>query len=145
MQSPQGDEAEIECKPLRRLRFCDLRELPQRGLRAFEPLLRRGPVARDHHLLIRAYLHGRLMLGDEADEAHRIGKRVVAEAEHGAFGAGVDFLDARRAAQRLDGDDLEQVLSSMADARGANLRFERPFRGYAQYAVLTFPSEPRIP
>jgi S-adenosylmethionine-diacylgycerolhomoserine-N-methlytransferase len=42
-------------------------------------------------------------------------------------------------------DDLEQVLSSMADTGGAHLRFERPFRGYAQYAVLTFPSEPRIP
>ena len=42
-------------------------------------------------------------------------------------------------------DDLERVLSAMADTRGANLRFERPFRGYAQYAVLTFPSQPRIP
>jgi S-adenosylmethionine-diacylgycerolhomoserine-N-methlytransferase len=42
-------------------------------------------------------------------------------------------------------DDLERVLSAMADARGADLKLERPFRGYAQYAVLTFPSEPRIP
>ena len=42
-------------------------------------------------------------------------------------------------------DDLEGVLSAMADSRNANLRFERPFRGYAQYAVLTFPSGPRIP
>jgi S-adenosylmethionine-diacylgycerolhomoserine-N-methlytransferase len=39
-------------------------------------------------------------------------------------------------------DDLERVLSVMADAAGANLKFERPFRGYAQYAVLTFPSAP---
>ena len=42
-------------------------------------------------------------------------------------------------------DDLEQVLSSTAHTPGANLRFERPFGGYAQYAVLTLPSEPRIP
>jgi S-adenosylmethionine-diacylgycerolhomoserine-N-methlytransferase len=40
-------------------------------------------------------------------------------------------------------DDLERVLSAMANARGADLKLERPFRGYAQYAVLTMPSEPR--
>jgi S-adenosylmethionine-diacylgycerolhomoserine-N-methlytransferase len=37
-------------------------------------------------------------------------------------------------------DDLEPVLSAMAVASGAELKFERPFRGYAQYAVLTLPS-----
>jgi S-adenosylmethionine-diacylgycerolhomoserine-N-methlytransferase len=42
-------------------------------------------------------------------------------------------------------DDLERVLSTMADTAGADLKFERPFRGYAQYAVLTFPPEPRTP
>ena len=42
-------------------------------------------------------------------------------------------------------DDLESVLSARAAASGANLRFERPFRGYAQYAVLTFPPELRKP
>lgn len=42
-------------------------------------------------------------------------------------------------------DDLERVLSAMADATGADLKFERPFRGYAQYAVLTLPPEPRTP
>jgi S-adenosylmethionine-diacylgycerolhomoserine-N-methlytransferase len=41
-------------------------------------------------------------------------------------------------------DDLERVLSEIAGSSGANLAFERPFRGYAQYAVLTFPLEPRI-
>jgi S-adenosylmethionine-diacylgycerolhomoserine-N-methlytransferase len=41
-------------------------------------------------------------------------------------------------------DDLERVLSDMAEARGADLKFERPFRGYAQYAVMTLPPEPRI-
>jgi S-adenosylmethionine-diacylgycerolhomoserine-N-methlytransferase len=41
--------------------------------------------------------------------------------------------------------ELERVLSELAYNSGANLAFERPFRGYAQYAVLTFPSEPRIP
>jgi S-adenosylmethionine-diacylgycerolhomoserine-N-methlytransferase len=40
-------------------------------------------------------------------------------------------------------DDLESVLSAMADTSGASLKFERPFRGYAQYAVLTFPPEPK--
>jgi S-adenosylmethionine-diacylgycerolhomoserine-N-methlytransferase len=42
-------------------------------------------------------------------------------------------------------DDLEPVLSTMAAASGAELRFERPFRGYAQYAVVTVPSGPAKP
>jgi S-adenosylmethionine-diacylgycerolhomoserine-N-methlytransferase len=42
-------------------------------------------------------------------------------------------------------DDLERELSAIADAAGAELRFQRPFRGYAQYAVLTFPPEPGTP
>jgi S-adenosylmethionine-diacylgycerolhomoserine-N-methlytransferase len=42
-------------------------------------------------------------------------------------------------------DDLERELSTVAAAAGADLKFERPFRGYAQYAVLTFPSQPRTP
>jgi S-adenosylmethionine-diacylgycerolhomoserine-N-methlytransferase len=42
-------------------------------------------------------------------------------------------------------DDLERVLSTMAAASGADLKFERPFRGYAQYAVLTLPSGPAKP
>jgi S-adenosylmethionine-diacylgycerolhomoserine-N-methlytransferase len=41
--------------------------------------------------------------------------------------------------------DLERELSIMVTTSGANLRFERPFRGYAQYAVLTFPPEPKTP
>jgi S-adenosylmethionine-diacylgycerolhomoserine-N-methlytransferase len=40
-------------------------------------------------------------------------------------------------------DDLECALSVMADNSGASLKFERPFRGYAQYAVLTLPPEPQ--
>lgn len=42
-------------------------------------------------------------------------------------------------------DDLENVLAAMAKINGANLGFERPFRGYAQYAVLTLPREPSRP
>jgi S-adenosylmethionine-diacylgycerolhomoserine-N-methlytransferase len=42
-------------------------------------------------------------------------------------------------------DDLESVLRVIADGAGADLKFERPFRGYAQYAVLTFPPQPRTP
>jgi S-adenosylmethionine-diacylgycerolhomoserine-N-methlytransferase len=42
-------------------------------------------------------------------------------------------------------DELERVLSIMAETSGATLSFERPFRGYAQYAVLTFPPRPRKP
>jgi S-adenosylmethionine-diacylgycerolhomoserine-N-methlytransferase len=38
-------------------------------------------------------------------------------------------------------DDLERVLSDLADRSGAGLTFERPFRGYAQYAVMTLPLE----
>jgi S-adenosylmethionine-diacylgycerolhomoserine-N-methlytransferase len=37
-------------------------------------------------------------------------------------------------------DDLEGALSTIAEGSGAGLRFERPFRGYAQYAVLNFPT-----
>jgi S-adenosylmethionine-diacylgycerolhomoserine-N-methlytransferase len=36
-------------------------------------------------------------------------------------------------------DTLEQELSALALAFGADLKFERPFRGYAHYAVLTLP------
>lgn len=42
-------------------------------------------------------------------------------------------------------DDLQHELSAMADAAGAKLKVERPFRGYAQYGVLTFPPEPGTP
>jgi S-adenosylmethionine-diacylgycerolhomoserine-N-methlytransferase len=40
-------------------------------------------------------------------------------------------------------DTLEGTLRRLADAHGAQLRFERPFRGYAQSAVLTFPARPK--
>jgi len=39
-------------------------------------------------------------------------------------------------------DSLEAALRRIADAHGATLRFERPFRGYAQSGVLTMPAEP---
>lgn len=42
-------------------------------------------------------------------------------------------------------DDLERVLTATTKMTSADLKFERPFRGYAQYAVLTLPSEPRTP
>ncbi len=42
-------------------------------------------------------------------------------------------------------DDLARVLSDMAETTGADLKFERPFRGYAQYAVLTLPPELATP
>ena len=42
-------------------------------------------------------------------------------------------------------DDLEAVLAAMAERTNADLKFERPFRGYAQYAVLTLPAEPSRP
>jgi S-adenosylmethionine-diacylgycerolhomoserine-N-methlytransferase len=38
-------------------------------------------------------------------------------------------------------DNLEQVLLTMTTACGGELKFERPFRGYAQYAVLTKPGQ----
>jgi S-adenosylmethionine-diacylgycerolhomoserine-N-methlytransferase len=42
-------------------------------------------------------------------------------------------------------DDLERVLSATARSSNAALSFERPFHGYAQYAVLTLPSGPKHP
>jgi S-adenosylmethionine-diacylgycerolhomoserine-N-methlytransferase len=42
-------------------------------------------------------------------------------------------------------DDLEPVLSGIAKTSGADLTFERPFRGYAQYAVLTLRPGPARP
>jgi S-adenosylmethionine-diacylgycerolhomoserine-N-methlytransferase len=42
-------------------------------------------------------------------------------------------------------DDLEHVLVDLADTSGAGLIFGRPYRGYAQYAVLTFTAEPKNP
>jgi S-adenosylmethionine-diacylgycerolhomoserine-N-methlytransferase len=42
-------------------------------------------------------------------------------------------------------DDLENVLAAMTKSSGADLAFERPFRGYAQYAVLTLAAEPKTP
>ena len=39
-------------------------------------------------------------------------------------------------------DNLEAALRRLAEAHGATLRFERPFRSYAQSGVLTFPAEP---
>jgi S-adenosylmethionine-diacylgycerolhomoserine-N-methlytransferase len=42
-------------------------------------------------------------------------------------------------------DDLEAVLAAMAKSNGADLAFERPFRGYAQYAMLTLPAGPKAP
>jgi S-adenosylmethionine-diacylgycerolhomoserine-N-methlytransferase len=42
-------------------------------------------------------------------------------------------------------DDLEQEVSALANTLRAGLSFERPFRSYAQYAVLTFPAGERTP
>jgi S-adenosylmethionine-diacylgycerolhomoserine-N-methlytransferase len=42
-------------------------------------------------------------------------------------------------------DDLERVLAGAAKSSAGELSFERPFHGYAQYAVLTVPSGPKIP
>jgi S-adenosylmethionine-diacylgycerolhomoserine-N-methlytransferase len=41
--------------------------------------------------------------------------------------------------------DLERVLTDMAGTSGADLKFERPFRDYTQYAVLTVAPEPGTP
>lgn len=42
-------------------------------------------------------------------------------------------------------DDLEPTLSAIAETCRARLQFERRFRGYAQYAVLTLPLGPATP
>ena len=50
------------------------------------------------------------LLADEGDQALRIGEGVVAERQHRALRPGLDLLDIGAPAQRLDGDDLQQVL-----------------------------------
>ena len=40
-------------------------------------------------------------------------------------------------------DDLERELSAMVKISNGDLTFRRPFRGYAQYAVLTLPPQPK--
>ncbi|HTB02397.1 MAG TPA: class I SAM-dependent methyltransferase [Bradyrhizobium sp.] len=42
-------------------------------------------------------------------------------------------------------DDLACELSAMASGTGADLNFERPYLGYAQYAVLRLPLGPKAP
>ena len=42
-------------------------------------------------------------------------------------------------------DDLACELSAMAGGAGADLSFERPYLGYAQYAVLRLPLGPKAP
>jgi S-adenosylmethionine-diacylgycerolhomoserine-N-methlytransferase len=42
-------------------------------------------------------------------------------------------------------DDLERVMRGIAQAINGELSFERPFRGYAQYAVLTLRPGPAQP
>src|SRR5258708_9001195 len=42
-------------------------------------------------------------------------------------------------------DDLESALSSIAGHSRSELKFERPFRGYAQYAVLTLTPDRATP
>jgi S-adenosylmethionine-diacylgycerolhomoserine-N-methlytransferase len=42
-------------------------------------------------------------------------------------------------------DDLEPELLAIAETCGADLVVERPFRGYAQYAVLTRTQAPEKP
>jgi S-adenosylmethionine-diacylgycerolhomoserine-N-methlytransferase len=42
-------------------------------------------------------------------------------------------------------DELQPVLSAMADTSGADLTYQRPFRGYAQCAVMRLPLEPARP
>ena len=37
-------------------------------------------------------------------------------------------------------DEMEQALRARAQAAGASLTFERPYRDYAQYAVLRLPA-----
>ncbi len=42
-------------------------------------------------------------------------------------------------------DSLEHELAALAETTGAELTFQRPFRGYAQYGALAFAPEPRSP
>ena len=68
------------------------------------------PVVEEHDPHVGAHLRGRPLLADVGDKPFRIGEHVVAERQHRALRPGVDLLDIGAPAQRLDGDDLEQVL-----------------------------------
>ncbi len=83
---------------------------PQNVGRALEPLLRRVPFVEEHDFLIGPHPRADRMLGDVGNQPVGIGEDVVAQREHRAFRADLDALDIGAPAQRLDGDDLEQML-----------------------------------
>jgi hypothetical protein len=75
-----------------------------------QPLVRRRQVADEHHALVGPDLGHVALLGNVADQPGRIGEFLVAEMHHHALWPGIEFLDIGLAAQRLDEDDLQEVL-----------------------------------
>src|SRR5262245_50512970 len=68
------------------------------------------PVLEEHDLHVGAHARRGAAVADIAHEAIGIGERIVAEGQHRALRAGLDLLHVGAPAQRLDGDDLEQML-----------------------------------
>src|SRR6185369_2452105 len=96
---------------LRRLLLLgDPHQPPQDEVGALEPLLGARPVVEEHDLHVGAHARRGAVVADIGDEPIRIGKLVVAEGEHSSLRPGLDLLDVRAPAQRLDGDDAQQVL-----------------------------------
>ena len=60
--------------------------------------------------MVGADLGHRALLGDVTDQRCRVRELLAAELDDDALGAGFQLLDIGLAAQRLDEDDLEQVL-----------------------------------
>ena len=78
--------------------------------RTLEALLRLLPIVEQHDLHVRPHARSGPLLANEGDQALGIGECIVAERDHRALGPGFDLLDIGAPAQRLDGDDLQQML-----------------------------------
>src|SRR6266536_85026 len=92
----------------------DAREVAQDAGGAVEPLLGPLPFVEEHHLHVGPYASV-VVLADEPDQCVGIGKAVVAEGDHRALGPGLDLLHIGLAAQRLDGDDLQELAHLLRD------------------------------
>lgn len=60
-------------------------------------------------------MHDAPAVGDKPNEADRVGEYIVAETNCAAFRPGIDLLDLRHMAEKLDADDLQQMLDLDGD------------------------------
>src|SRR5690606_17243308 len=88
----------------------DLRQLRHDDGGAVEPLFRRRPVADEDNALVRPDLGHGALFADHLHQPDRIVEGRIAELDDHALRTGVELLDIRTAAERLDVNDLEQML-----------------------------------